>query len=71
MEELWKHFKLSEEEKGVTMVEAFEVAGSKQQAQYSILFKLQTNKDFNKEAFKATCGNLWNSNQGVTIGEVG
>ena len=52
-------------------MEASEVAGSKQQAQYSILFKLQTNKDFNKEAFKATCGNLWRSNQGVTIKDVG
>ena len=51
MEELWKHFKLLEEEKGVTSVEASEFAGSKQQAQYSILFKLQTNRDFNKEAF--------------------
>ena len=40
MEELWWNFKLSEEEKGVTMVEASEVAGSKQRAQYSILFKL-------------------------------
>ena len=29
MEELWKHFKLSKEEKGVTMVKAFKVAGSK------------------------------------------
>ena len=39
MEELWKHFKLSKEEKGVSkeekgvmMVEVFEVVGSKQQA---------------------------------------
>ena len=40
MEELWGNFKLSEEEKGVTMVEASKVTGSKQQAQYSILFKL-------------------------------
>ena len=53
------------------MVEASEVAGSKQQAQYSILFKLQTNKAFNKEAFKATCGDLWHFNQSVTIREVG
>ena len=71
MEELWRNFKLSKEEKGVTTVEASEVAGSKQQAQYSILFKLQTNKEFNKEAFKATCGDLWRFNQGVTIREVG
>ena len=71
MEELWGNFKLSEEEKGVTTVEAYKVTGSKQQAQYSILFKLQTNKEFNKEAFKATCGDLWHFNQSVTIREVG
>jgi len=71
MEELWRNFKLSEVEKGVTIVEASEVTGSKQQAQYSILFKLQTNKEFNKEAFKATCGDLWRFDQGVTIREVG
>ena len=29
MEELWKHFKLSEEEKGITAVEASKVAISK------------------------------------------
>ena len=70
MEELWKHFKLSKEEKGITTVEASKVAISKQQAQFSILFKLQSTKDFNKEAFKATCVNLWRSSQGVTIKEV-
>ena len=70
MEELWKHFKLSEEEKGIMAVEASKVAISKQKAQFSILFKLQTTKDFNKEAFKATCVNLWRSSQGVTIKEV-
>ena len=69
MEELWKHFKLLEEEKGITAVEASEVAISKQQAQFSILFKLHTTKDFNKETFKATCVNLWCSFQGVTIKE--
>nr|POE69175.1 hypothetical protein CFP56_66332 [Quercus suber] len=70
-EELWKHFKLSDEEKGVMTVESHVVAASKTQAQFSILFKLQTNRDFNKEAFKATCGNLWRGSQGVTIKEVG
>ncbi|KAK9991652.1 hypothetical protein SO802_026637 [Lithocarpus litseifolius] len=48
--------------------EASEVAISKQQAQFSILFKLHTTKDSNKEAF---CVNLWRSSQGVTTNEVG
>ena len=30
---------------------------------------MHTTKDFNKEAFKATCVNLWHSSQGVTIKE--
>ena len=48
MEELWKHFKLSDEEEGIMAVESHEVAISKQQAQFSILFTLQTTKDFNR-----------------------
>ena len=71
MEELWKHFKLSDEEKGIMAVESHEVSISKQQAQFSILFTLQTTKDFDKEAFKSTCTSLWRSSRGVTIKVVG
>lgn len=71
LEELWKRFKLSEEERGVLVVEAHDVAVSKQQAKFSILFKLQTNRDFNKDAFKSTCANLWHASHGVNIKEVG
>ena len=52
MEELWKHFKLSEEEKGITAVEASKVAISKQQAQFSILFKLQVLKISTRKLLK-------------------
>ena len=48
IEELWKKFTLSKEEKGVLSVNAQDVAQSKEQAQFSLLFKLQTNRDFNK-----------------------
>ena len=71
MEELWKHFKLSDEEKGIMAMKSHEVVVSKQQAQFSILFKLQTTKDFNKEAFKSPCLSLWRCSRGVTIKEVG
>ncbi|KAF3946792.1 hypothetical protein CMV_026980 [Castanea mollissima] len=71
LEDLWKRFKLSEEERGVLVVEAHDVAVSKQQAKFSILFKLQTNRDFNKDAFKSTCANLWHASHGVNIKEVG
>ena len=70
---LWKNsgfISKKKEEKGITAMESSEVAISKQQAQFGFLFKLQTTKDFNKEAFKATCVNLWRSSQGVTIKEV-
>ena len=71
MEELWKKFHLSKEEKGVLEVNSQEVAISKQYAQFSILFKLQSNKDFNKEAFKSTIQKLWRGSRGVTIKKVG
>lgn len=52
MEELWKKFSLFEEEKGVLSVNSQDVAKSKEEAQLSLLFRLQINKDFNKEAFQ-------------------
>ena len=48
-----------------------EMALSKQQIQFSILFKLQINKDYNKEAFKSTIQQLWLCPHGVSIREVG
>ena len=71
MEELWKKFSLSKEEKGVLSVNSQNVAQSKEQAQFSLLFRLQTNKDFNKEAFKSTLQQLWRGPNWVTIKEVG
>ena len=71
MEEFWKKFHLSEEEKGVLAINAQEVAFSKQQAQFNPLFKLQTNKVFNREAFKPTLQQFWRCSHGVTIKEVG
>ena len=70
MEELWKKFTLSEEEKGVLSVKSQDVARSKEQAQLNLLFKLQTNRDFNKEAFKSTIQQLWRGPQRITIKEV-
>lgn len=71
MEELWKKFHLSKEEKGVLEVSSQEVAISKQYAQFRILFKLQSNKDFNNETFKSTIQKLWRGSRGVTIKKVG
>ena len=71
LEELWKKFTLSEEEQGVLSVNAQDVAQLKEQAQFSLLFKLQTNKDFSKEAIKSTIQQLWRGSQRVSIKEVG
>lgn len=71
LEELWKKFTLSEEEKCVLSVHAQDVARSQEQAQFSLLFKLQTNREFNKEAFKSTIQQLWRGSQRVPIKEVG
>ena len=71
MEELWKKFSLFEEEKGILLVNSQDVAQSKEQAQFSLLFRLQTNKDFNKEAFKSTLQQLRRGSNRLTIKEVG
>ena len=71
MEEMWRKFNLSKEEKGVLVVSSQDVSNSKQHAKFSILFKLQTSKDFNKEAFKSTVQKLWCGLHGATIKEVG
>lgn len=55
-------------------VSSHEVAFSKQQTQFSLLFKLQINKDrktTNKEVFKSTGQQLWCCSHGVTFREVG
>ena len=71
MEELWKKFTLSNEEKCVFSVNAQDVARSKEQVQFNLLFKLQTNRDFNKEVFKSTIQQLWRGSKRVIIKEVG
>ena len=65
MEELWKKFNLFEEEKGVLSINSQDVARLKEQAQFNILFRLQTIRDFNKEAFKSTMQQLWRGSHRV------
>lgn len=71
MEELWKKFHLFEEEKEVLAVSSQEVALSKQQAQFSLLFKLQTNKGLNSEVFKSIFQQFGRYSHVITIKEVG
>ena len=71
MEEMWKRFRLSEKEGGKMLIKSKEVTYSQKQAQFSLLVKLQINKDYNKEAFKATLRQLWRCSHGVSINDVG
>lgn len=48
MEEKWKKFSLSEEEKGILAVSSQEVSDSKQHAKFSLLFKLQARNSTRK-----------------------
>ena len=62
---------LFEEEKEVLAVSSQEVALSKQQAQFNLLFKPQTNEGLNNEVFKSILQQLWCCSHDVTIKEVG
>ena len=62
---------LFEEENEVLAVSSQEVALSKQQAQFNLLFKLQTNEGLNNEVFKSILQQLWRCSHVVTIKEVG
>lgn len=66
MEEMWKKFKLLEEEKCVLAVSSQDVFCTKHQAKFSILFKLHINKEFNREVFKSTIQKLWQGSHGFT-----
>ena len=61
---------LFEEENEVLAVSSQEVALSKQQAQFNLLFKLQTNEGLNNEVFKSILQQLWRCSHVVTIKEV-
>jgi len=71
MEEMWKRFRLSGKEGGETLIKSKEVTCSQKRAQFNLLVKLQINKDYNKEAFKATLRQLWRCSRGVSINDVG
>ena len=71
MEEMWKQFRLSDKEKGAMVIKSDEVAFSQKQAQFSLLIKLQTNKEYSKEASKSTLYQLWHCSHGVNNIEVG
>ena len=53
------------------VIKSKEVAYSQMRAQFSVLVKLQINKDYNKEAFKAIVRRLLRCLSGVSITEVG
>ena len=58
LEDLCRRLHLSDHEKNHLRVRKERLGQSKQEAQFSILFKLLTNRAFNGEAFKGTMRNL-------------
>ena len=70
LEDLCWRLHLSDHEKNHLRVWKERLGQSKQEAQFSILFKLLTNRAFNGEAFKGTMRNLWALLGGVTIRDI-
>ena len=70
LEELCRRMKLSDHEKHHIRLRRERVIRSKQEAQYSILFKLLTIRPFNGEAFKSSVHAMWASPGGVTVRDI-
>ena len=70
LEELCRRLHLSDNEKNHLRLRQAKVAYSKQEAQFSLLFKLLTRRPFNSEALKATVRNLWAVGGSVTIRDI-
>ena len=70
LEEMWKKLRFSREEEGELVIKSNEVAYSQHKAKFNLLVKLRINKDYNREAFKATLRQLWRCQHGVSIKEV-
>jgi hypothetical protein len=67
IEELCRRLHLSDHEKNRLKVRREGVTQSKREAQFSLLFKLLSNRTFNGEALKGAVCNLWASPGGITI----
>ena len=70
LEELCRRLHLSDHEKHHLRLRSATVLESKQEAQYSILFKLLTNRPFNGEVFKGTVRFLWAMLGGLTFHDI-
>jgi hypothetical protein len=70
LEELCPRMKLSDHEKHHIRLRRERVIRSKQEAQFSILYKLLTIWPFNGEAFKSSVRAMWMSPGGVTVRDI-
>lgn len=68
--ELCRRMRLSDSEKCNLKLRTGSIQQSKQEAEFSLLFRLLTSRSFNGEAFKGTVRNLWASQGGVTIRDI-
>ena len=59
LEELCRKLRLSDHEKQNLRLKTGKIQQSKEEAKFSLLFRLLTTRSFNGEAFKGTVQNLW------------
>ncbi len=70
LEEMCCRMKLFDEELCPFQIKKDAVAKSKQEAQFSLLFKLLSNRLYNMEAFKGMVRSLWQSTGGLLIRDI-
>ena len=68
--ELCRRMQLSDKETNRVSLRWEPILKSQKEAQFSILFKILTNRVFNAEAFKGTVRSLWAGSGGVTIRDI-
>lgn len=70
LEELCHRMKLFDHERVNIKLKTARVTKSKQEAQFSVLFKLLTTQPFNGEAFRGSVRALWASPGGLTLRDI-
>ena len=68
--EMCRRLHLSDTERNNLRLRIGKIQQSKNEAKYSLLFRLLTLRPFNGEAFKGTVRNLWASPGGVTVRDI-
>jgi hypothetical protein len=70
LEEMCRKLRLSDHEKQNLRLRTGKIQQSKEEAKFSLLFRLLTNRSFNGEAFKGTVRNLWGTQGNPLIRDI-